>query len=416
MEQQVKCNFFKFKWHHIGEIYTCLIQHQEIGSQSSLKLVGVHSFNKNNEDVFGASFKNCKISNIPKGLMKIFPNLTCMAIYDSELKSISRDDLKEYKNLKCLLVNRNNIAYLPGDLFQDLKELEIFSAFDSKIELIEPNIFDNCHNLKHVSLTRNICINKHFNLGNPILHNATLEEIKIELQNIYPVWGEKVKIFNGEITSEILKLIKELEEKKESNKNIKILEQKLSEIKLKFSYFENIMRNEELKDFTIKTEFEEFKAHKFVLAARSPTFADLIIENVHAECLNLLDVSTDVFRVILDFIYTDEFPENIDINFGELFFASERLKLENLKKIAAKKLLDTTNTENALEMLEFSLKTNNEELKKKSFEEIKKYLDFIKLDENLAFEPEKLKKLIEVQKEKERFMREFEESVKNILI
>ncbi|KAG5678967.1 hypothetical protein PVAND_008582 [Polypedilum vanderplanki] len=119
------------------------------------------------------------------------------------------------------------------------------------------------------------------------------------------------------------------------------------------------MENDDFKDFTIKIGSMEFKAHKFVLVARSPTFANIIKENVHAEYLNLLDISADIFQL--------------------------------------------------------SIKFKNDQLRQKSFEKIKKILDFIEIDDNLPFEPGKLEELIEIKK-KEQMMRKIEENVRNDLI
>ncbi|KAG5678941.1 hypothetical protein PVAND_008560 [Polypedilum vanderplanki] len=413
MEQIVKFNFLYGIWNNTRR-YICQIENQEIGSESPLKFVGKHADGKTNYDVNLVFFEKCKISKIPKGIMKTFPNSKILVINNSKLKTIIRDDLKENKNLEELYLVKNNITFLPGDLLKDLNKLTAFSVTYSKIELIEPNIFDKLTNLNCVDLSGNICIDKRFNSVEPNLQNATLDEIKTELQNIYPTWGDEVKNFKGEITSEVLKTLKEKNSIKKQKTEVK---NKNFQLKSDFIQdFKAIMENEDFKDFTIKIGSMEFKAHKFVLVARSPTFANIIKENVHAEYLNLLDISTDIFQVILDFIYTDEFPENIQIDKIELFKVSERLKIEKLKNFAAEKLLDEINSENALEILKLSIKYKNDQLRQKSFEEIKKILDFIEIDDNLAFEPEKLEELIEIKNEKEQILREIEERFKNVLI
>ncbi|KAG5670636.1 hypothetical protein PVAND_000884 [Polypedilum vanderplanki] len=381
------------------------------------KLIGEFTKNFNwrctRENYLSSHKSNYIKSKHFESLTKIFPNLKYLGIVNSNLKIVTRNDLKEFTNLEILFLRGNEITYLPGDLLQDLNDLEVFVVSDSKIEMIEPKIFDNCKKLKHIDLRGNFCIDKCFSSVYPDLQNATMEEIKEKLQKIYPLWGEKVKNFKGEITSETLKLIKEnlryvkainslkMEKnfiksefqkfKNESKKEIEILKEKLSEIEAKNSNsesnftqdFKTLMENEELKDITIKTELEEFKAHKFVLAARSPVFADIIKENVNAEYLNLLDISSDVFRVILDFIYTDELSENIDINLIELLIASERLKIENLKNVAEEKLMDEINSENAYEFLKLSTKIECEKLRQKAFEKIKKYYEGEKIDHEI---------------------------------
>ncbi|KAG5670655.1 hypothetical protein PVAND_000903 [Polypedilum vanderplanki] len=175
------------------------------------------------------------------------------------------------------------------------------------------------------------------------------------------------------------------------------------------------MENEELKDFKITTDHEEFKAHKFVLAARSPTFASIFKKNVHAETLNLIDISTKVFSVVLDFIYTVNLPQTDEVDFIELLKVSERFKIEKLKKFSARKLINQVNSENALEILTLSNSFGYDELKQKAFEEIKKIFDTETIDDDLANKPEKLKKLIDFKIKKNQILAEMEENFKQIL-
>jgi Leucine-rich repeat (LRR) protein len=443
MEQKITCRYQNSNWTYSEKVYTCSVVDQSIDSQTTQILIGDHSDGKSNGDVLGINFKDCSISKFPRGLTKIFPNLKYFQIASSRLAHISRDCLKEFAKVTFLWLQQNQIAYLPGDLLEDLKDLEVFVAWDSKIELIEPNIFDKATKLKHVNLNGNICINKCFSsVDAKKKNNATLDEIKTELREKYPTWGENVKdLAFDAVNSDILKLLKKASLKDETTKNlqqnngelqeqenenikvnealvkqlaeqanenkkrIEALERKLAEVetekedlKLKSEAFQSVMDNEELKDFTIKTEFEEFKAHKFVLAANSPTFADILKTNVYAECLNLVDVSTKVFRVILDFMYSNELPQSEGVNFIELFYACERLKIEKLKNYAVDKLSDQINSENALEILTLSNKFGYNDLRQKSFEEIKKFFDDEEVNDDLVTEPETLQKLIDIKK------------------
>jgi hypothetical protein len=403
MEQKITCSYENQNWAFDETIYTCCVYNQSLDSKTTQIFIGEHSNGKNNGDVLAIIIRNCSVSKFPRGLTKIFPNLKYLGIVSSGLAHISRDCLKEYAKVTCLCLYGNHITYLPGDLLEDLKDLEVFVACTSKIELIEPNIFEKATKLKHVHLKDNICIDKCFSSLYAEKNNATLDEIKTELREKYPTWGEKVKdLAFDAVNSDILKLLKKASVKDET---IKMLTTELAEVetekedlKLKCEAFQSVMDNEELKDFTINIETEQFKAHKFVLAANSPTFADIFTKNFHAECLNLVDVSTKVFHVILDFMYSHELPQSEGVNFIELFYACERLKIEKLKNYAVDKLSDHINSENALEILIISNKFGHNDLQQKSFEEIKKFLDDEKISDDLATEPEKLQKLIDFKK------------------
>lgn len=141
----------------------------------------------------------------------------------------------------------------------------------------------------------------------------------------------------------------------------------------------------------------------------------MIKNNIDAECLNLTDISTDIFRIILKFIYTDELPQSDTINFVHFFAAAGRLKIKKLKKFAANKLIDNLTEKNAIEMLFLANKYDDETLRQNSFNEIKKILSDVKISDDLAMEPEKLKKLLAVKKEKDEMMKMMEEKFSNIL-
>ncbi|KAG5670653.1 hypothetical protein PVAND_000901 [Polypedilum vanderplanki] len=180
MEQKITSYYFNTKYYN-EEVYMCIVENQTIDKKSPLKFVDFHG-KENNNDVLAVSFRDCNISRIPQGLTKVFPNLKHLIIFNSGLSHVNRESLKEYCGLRSLSLSSNNILFIPGDLLEDMKDLEIFIVSNSKIQFIEPNIFDKLNNLKRVDLTRNMCINKRYDSLNPSLENATLEEIKKELK------------------------------------------------------------------------------------------------------------------------------------------------------------------------------------------------------------------------------------------
>ena len=135
------------------------------------------------------------------------------------------------------------------------------------------------------------------------------------------------------------------------------------------------IQDEITKDFIIKIGNQEFLVHKFLLAARSATLADLLNKNPFIDSLNLDNISSETFQLILRFIYTDEFPSEDEINFVELFDAAGRLRIEELKNFAGRQILDKVNSGNAIEIFNLSSKYEHKMLRQKSFEEIKKNYD-----------------------------------------
>jgi speckle-type POZ protein len=100
--------------------------------------------------------------------------------------------------------------------------------------------------------------------------------------------------------------------------------------------------NKERPDVKIEVGGETFAAHRWVLEARSPVFkADLSfaykINDNTDKLLRVDDMDAQVFKILLQFIYTDSPPENCLLEEASkaerLLVAADRYKLEKLKRI-----------------------------------------------------------------------------------
>jgi hypothetical protein len=117
-----------------------------------------------------------------------------------------------------------------------------------------------------------------------------------------------------------------------------------------------LLRSERGGDVTFEVGGELFLAHRYMLAARSSVFMAQLFspmaENAAAR-VRIDDMVPRVFKAMLEFIYTDEWPETVDA--GEaavemtqhLLVAADRYGLERLKLICEDKLCDTIDTSTA---------------------------------------------------------------------
>lgn len=372
MMQTIECKFFTAALGSLNLIsYGCIIKSQIISEEVALELVGDHLAEKNDLDVAALLICDCSITRTPQGLAKKFPNLTVLGIFNSNLKQIEREDLKEYSKCIELDLCSNKIEYLPHNLLHDMKKsLEFINFNNNKIQIIHPNVFDGVKKLKYLDLSRNVCIDKVFDSTSDS-GNATLKEIKAEIR----------KKFTHKVMAE--KLL--------SNSNHTLCND-LKKI---------IQSSHEFKDFTIKIGDDEFKVHKLILAARSSVLKEMIQNNIDAKSLHLVDITVEIFREILNFIYTDELPTNENIDYEQLFIVTKRLNIELLMKNAAEKLITKVNADNALELLAISNKHNIDGLRRKSFNKIKKMLENESIDDNLATQIELLEEALKLKKEKE---------------
>ena len=179
--------------------------------------------------------------------------------------------------------------------------------------------------------------------------------------------------------------------------------------------FKKYIQNENLKDFKVTIDDQEFSVHRFLLIARSPTLAEILKNNPEVETLNLVDISVEIFEKVLKFLYTDELPENANTNFMHLFAAAGKLKIQKLKDFAADNLNVQVDSENALEILNLSQKYDCEGLKSKAFAEITKKYPKIDFKDEWIEDPEKLQNIIEMLRKQEEARREFENQFKKML-
>ncbi|KAG5670626.1 hypothetical protein PVAND_000874 [Polypedilum vanderplanki] len=386
MSQKIQCEF-RIKWKFRKNHYSCDINNQMFNENEKIEIYGKHLEGKSNEDVNAITLMNCKLSKFPRGLKIIFPYLQSIHIFKSNLSKLSKEDLKEFKTLKQLYLEDNEILFLQENLFSDMKSLEILSVHEQNLLVIEPNIFNNLENIKCIDFRQCNLVNFVYN-SDGSGDCKTLEEVKIKLQEIPQVFALKL-------------LFDKLQELERDSKFLKELK--------------TAMNKENFKDFNVIVDKEQFHAHKLVLAARSPVFAEMIENNSDLESLNLVDISPDIFREVYNFMYTNEFPNPENVNLVHLLIASEKLKIKNLADFAANTLLNKIIDENAFELLTLGRKYDYKELQEKSFKKIKEFFDGEHIDEGLINKPETLKKLIDLKREKIRYLAELEQKFKSIM-
>ncbi|KAI9102210.1 hypothetical protein K1719_023720 [Acacia pycnantha] len=114
-------------------------------------------------------------------------------------------------------------------------------------------------------------------------------------------------------------------------------------------------------DILFKVKNESFKAHKLVLAARSPVFRAQFFGLVGDPCINEVvveDIEPFIFKVMLLFIYTDELPDIHDVvdsvplpmcthtaMMQHLLAAADLYNLDRLKSLCESKLCEDIGTD-----------------------------------------------------------------------
>ena len=109
-------------------------------------------------------------------------------------------------------------------------------------------------------------------------------------------------------------------------------------------------------DVTLVVGSEEYKAHKGVLAVRSPVFKAMFehrMSETISSRVEITDFDPKVIQEMLHYIYTDQAP-NLESMAQNLFVAAEKYQLERLMKMCEVVLASKVTTENVIDTLAFA--------------------------------------------------------------
>lgn len=321
-------------------------------------------------EVHEVYFEKCVMKKLPKGLSEIIPNIKVLSIHKCGLEEISQEDLKGFKNLKVLLVKNNELTHLPGDLFAENPNVEKISFNGNKLMRIEADILKPLWNLRSANFQDNLKINYKY-----VHVSSSKLDFWLNSRN-FRILDKKLKQCNS--TKHLL--------------NNKCLQNDVKKI-----LHENF-----LKDFTIKVNEKEFKVHKFLLAARSSVFNDIIKNEPDANTIKLVDIPDVTFERILDYLYDDKFTACDGLL--DTYAAAAKLQISELADLAADSLMTLIDDENALNIFCLAHKYNNEKLKVEAFKQIKSFFPDKNLKEDLAMNPDAVRKLVAAKREIESFI------------
>ena len=119
--------------------------------------------------------------------------------------------------------------------------------------------------------------------------------------------------------------------------------------------FGDLFEDARHSDVTINVAGQQFRAHKVLLAARSPVFAAMFEHPVKENMtgiVNISDIEVDVFQELLHYIYTGQVTsKRMDEVAAGLFAAADKYLLTNLKKACGDHLIKQISPENCIKLL-----------------------------------------------------------------
>ncbi|KAJ3685525.1 hypothetical protein LUZ61_014689 [Rhynchospora tenuis] len=134
-------------------------------------------------------------------------------------------------------------------------------------------------------------------------------------------------------------------------------------------HFGELLKSGEGTDVTFEVDKEAFRAHRNVLAARSPVFKAQLFGSMmesKMDKITIEDMKADVFKIMLQYIYTDILPSEVEVSsemVQHLLAAADRYGLERLKVICEANLCDSLDVETAATTLVLAEQHNCGQLK-----------------------------------------------------
>ncbi|KAF3338258.1 BTB/POZ and MATH domain-containing protein 2 [Carex littledalei] len=142
-------------------------------------------------------------------------------------------------------------------------------------------------------------------------------------------------------------------------------------------HLHNVLQSGEGADISFKVKGETFPAHRIILASRSSVFrAELFgsMSESTASCIEIEDMEPQIFKALLQFIYTDMFPPSDDhtdegveldgdIMAQHLIVAADRYALDRLRLICEETLAKKINADNVVTTLALAAQHNCQQLK-----------------------------------------------------
>ena len=142
-------------------------------------------------------------------------------------------------------------------------------------------------------------------------------------------------------------------------------------------------------DVTFLIGDKKLHAHKTILAARSPIFAQMFynqIEETEKKDCSIVEIentSLEVFEIVLNFVYTGK-VNNLEGLAQKVFVAAEKYGLQNLKNICLGFLSSNICENNIFEIIRFAFKEKVKNLQKEATEFLRK--NFVNLQKLANFQ------------------------------
>lgn len=129
--------------------------------------------------------------------------------------------------------------------------------------------------------------------------------------------------------------------------------------------FQTILKNGKFSDITFVINEKKIQAHKVIVCARSPVFEAMFsndCQEAKESKVVISDVSTEVFELLLHFMYTNKVKQ-METYGQELLVAADKYEITDLVSNCVQYFVDNTTINSVVDLLIFADKCNIEHLK-----------------------------------------------------
>ncbi|XP_057318662.1 speckle-type POZ protein B-like [Microplitis mediator] len=131
-------------------------------------------------------------------------------------------------------------------------------------------------------------------------------------------------------------------------------------------YLKDLLDTETKSDIVIVVGNKKFRAHKLILGTRSPVFDAMLSHDMKEKKENKIeipDVDPEIFKKLLEFIYTDKVSD-LDDDAEELLEVANKYQMQSLKDMCTVSLSQTINVGNAIRIMLLADRNNVKQLMK----------------------------------------------------
>jgi hypothetical protein len=152
------CQYQVTLWAIVGNAYKCEAIVNIAGNDKFLVEVrGNHAAGKQDYDVEALAIRNQDLAKFPKGVEHFFPHLRIIFLHNSNLWSVTADDLRPFPGLMYLNIDTNKIVSLDGDLFKYTPRLLYIDFEKNFLYHIGAGLLSGLKYLQIANFKRNPC-------------------------------------------------------------------------------------------------------------------------------------------------------------------------------------------------------------------------------------------------------------------